>query len=166
MFSAIRDSNITQLVIRGTNINATEAGSFSNLANLRLLNFNCNTTLTLARAISSVGQTQNSGIDTIILDKMKTIEFSKLNFRNFCSDIQFWKRISRLSFRHNELRAFVVRNMQCVSEIEELYASHNAASVGSFPSIEDMHTLSSLFRKLRVVDISYVSLAGLAIHFI
>ena len=155
MFSAIRDSNITQLVIRGTNINAIEAGSFSNFANLRLVNFNCNRNITLTHAISSLGQTQNSGIDAVILDKMKTSEFSKLDFRDFCSDIQFWKRIGRLSLRHNELRAVVVRNTQCVSEIEELYASHNAAGVGSFPFIEDMHTLLSLFRKLRVVDISY-----------
>ena len=45
--------------------------------------------------------------------------------------------------------------MQCLSEIEESYASHNAVRLGSFPTNEDMQTLSSHFRKLPVVDIYY-----------
>ena len=155
MFSAIRDSNITQLVIRGTNINVIEAGSFSNFANLRLLNFTCNRNLTIRHAISSLGQTQNSGIDTVILDVMKTRTINLLDFQDFCSDTTFWKRIRRVSLRHNGLRAVVVRNIQCLSELEEFYASHNAVRLGSFPANEDMHTFSSRFRKLRVVDISY-----------
>ena len=108
MFSAIRYSNITQLVIRGTNISYIEAGSFSNFANLRLLNFTCNRNLTMRHAISSLGQTQKSGIDTVILDVMKTRTTNKLDFQDFCSEISFWKRIRRVSLRHNGLRAVVV----------------------------------------------------------
>ena len=153
MFSAIRDSNITQLVIRGTNINAIEAGSFNNFANLRLLNFTCNRNLTIRHAISSLGQTQNS--DTVILDMMKTGITNLLDFQDFCSITTFWKKIRRVSLRHNGLRVVVLRNIQCLSEIEEFYASHNAVRVTSFPTNEDIHTLLSRFRKLRIIDISY-----------
>ena len=160
MFAAIRESNVTKLVIRHTSITHIDAGAFSHFANLRLLNINCNN-LDVRTAITSLGQTQNSSIDSVFIDYIKSRHINVFDMKDFCSDSLFWNNVRRLSLRHVGFQITLFREFQCLSQIEELYLSHNQIEIGPLKNdgtrlfSDDKVEVSTLFRKLRIFDVSY-----------
>ena len=160
MFAAIRESNVTELVIRHTSITHIDAGAFSHFANLRLLNINCNN-LDVRTTITSLGKTQNSSIDSVFIDYIKSRHINVFDMKDFCSESFFWNNVRRLSLRHDGYEIPLFRHFQCLSQIEELYMSHNQFRLGPMSIdgtklfTEDKLEESSLFCKLRIFDISY-----------
>ena len=153
--SALQNSNIITLIIRRGSITHIEAGVFTDFTNLRVLNLNCNSKLNVRQAIASLGHTVNSSIDTIILDNIDPGSFGILDIRDFCSVSHFWSRIRRLSLRDVRLSMFYARDMLCISDIEELYLSHNPFN-GVMPRDADLLSEFRQLSKLRVIDISYL----------
>ena len=154
MFAAIRESNVTELVIRHTSITHIDAGAFSHFANLRLLNINCNN-LDVRTAITSLGQTQNSSIDSVFIDYIKSRHINVFDMKDFCSDSFFWNNVRRLSLRHVGFQIAIFREFQMLSQLEELYLSHNQFVLSNQFDWKKVFEESSLFRKLRIFDISY-----------
>ena len=71
MMDKIRNFNISSLAFRNQGLKSIEHGAFSNFSNLRLLNLCHNRGLGFNAAIAAVVQTQNSNIDTLVLDNMR-----------------------------------------------------------------------------------------------
>ena len=102
-FLALRRTNITTLSLRRGEIRSVEVGSFSNLPNLRNLNMACNDHIGFRKLIGAVWATENSGIDSFVMDN---VEFggigNVLNFNHVCNT-PFAKKLRRLSMRRNNI---------------------------------------------------------------
>ena len=70
-FRALRDTNINTLSLRNSEHRQVELGSFSNLPNLRNLNMACNRDIGYRTFIRAVWATENSGIDSLVMDNVE-----------------------------------------------------------------------------------------------
>ena len=155
-FSAIKTSNIATLMIRSCGVESIEPGTFSDFTNLRVLDLSCNSKLNFRRSIQSLGQTVNSSIDTVLLDKTDPRSYGVLDFRDFCSKSHFWESIRRLSLRDVQMKFIVGSDVLCFAGIEELFVSHNSIN-GATPKQHKLLSLYSQLSKLRVLDVSYTN---------
>ena len=152
-FSAIKTSNIATLMIRSCGVESIEPGTFSDFTNLRVLDLSCNSKLNFRRSIQSLGQTVNSSIDTVLLDKTDPRSYGGLDFSDFCSKSHFWESVRRLSLRDVQMKFIVVSDILCLAGIEELFISHNSIH-GATPTQYTFLQLFSQLNKLRVFDLS------------
>ena len=152
-FSAIKISNIATLMIRSCGVESIEPGTFSDFTNLRVLDLSCNSKLNFRRSIQSLGQTVNSSIDTVLLDKTDPGSYGVLDFRDFCSKSHFWESVRRLSLRDVQTNFIVVSDVLCLAGIEELFISHNSIH-GATPTQYKLLQIFSQLNKLRVFDLS------------
>ena len=96
---------------------------FSNFSNLRSINLCCNVRLGFKKSVVALGQTQNTKIDTVILDNVWGIEYSIFAMSDFCNP--FGSKIRRLSIKANEIIGFMGKNTHCLAELRELDMSYN-----------------------------------------
>ena len=124
IFAAIRDSNITTLMIRCAGLAHIAVGAFSNFKNLRALIIFCNKQLNVKQAIFALGQIENTTLDTVVLDGTyhfdPTTGFHVYDINDFCGG-PAWKSVNRLSLRNVQLTAFVPRDANCLSEFVVSY---------------------------------------------
>ena len=124
MMDKIRSWNISSLAFRRQGLTSIESGAFSNFSNLRSLNLCCNRGLGFKDAIAAVVQTQNSNIDTLVLDNTHKIgTYNILNLTNFCTP--FGSQIRRLSVRDNGIFQINMTNIHCLAELREFDISYN-----------------------------------------
>ena len=128
--SVLRSCNISSLAFRGLGnyygsvIREIEPGAFSNISSLRSLNLCCNPLLGFKKTVAALAQTQNSNIDTVVLDKIQRNDYVIFDLSEFCDP--FWRKIRRLNIRNNKLIGIVFTyNKQCLDELRELVLSGN-----------------------------------------
>ena len=123
LLDGIRSSNISSLSFRTDELSHIAPRTFSDMPNLRSLMFCCNFKLGLKESIASIAQTQNSNIDTVVLDHVQGIGFSVFGTAQFCSP--FWRKIRRLSVRDNNIVAYIANSVDCLEELREIDFSYN-----------------------------------------
>ena len=117
--------NISSLAFRNQHVLSIEPGAFSNFSNLQSINLCCNVRLGFKVAIVALVQTQNTQIDTVILDSVCIWgkEYSIFDMSDFCNP--FGSKIRRLSIRDNGIIGFEAENAHCLEELRELDISYN-----------------------------------------
>ena len=159
IFAAIRDSNINTLMIRHAGLAHIEAGAFSNFKNLRALIVYCNKELNVRQAMLTLNQIENTTLDTVVLDGTyhfnPTTGFQVYDINDFC-DSPTWKSVKRLSLRHVQLTAFVPRDVNCLSGLQELSVSYNPLTLSVPDHIDDFRNLAHL----QSIDISHSNVPG------
>ena len=161
LVDGIRSSNISSLSFRTDELSHIAPGTFSDMPNLRSLMFCCNFKLGLKESIASIAQTQNSNIDTVMLDHVRGIGVSVFGTAEFCSP--FWRKIRRLSVRDNNIVAFIANSVDCLEELREIDFSYNYITTilpRTFPySVLPIYPPKlcaiNLSKKLGFVDICY-----------
>ena len=125
LMNNFRNLNISSLAFRLQGAHSIEPGAFSNFTNLRSINLCCNGRLGFKTAVVALGQTQNTNIDTVILDYVsrKGIDYSIFDMSDFCNP--FGSKIRRLSIKDNEIIGFMGKNSHCLAELRELDISYN-----------------------------------------
>ncbi|KAI0230007.1 hypothetical protein LSAT2_019590 [Lamellibrachia satsuma] len=125
LMNDFRNLNISSLAFRNQDAHSIEPGAFSNFSNLRSINLCCNGQLGFKAAIVALVQTQNTEVDTVILDNVcrRGREYSIFDMSDFCN--QFGKKIRRLSIKDNEIIGFEAENAHCLAELRELDISYN-----------------------------------------
>ena len=125
MLDHLRRLNISSLAFRDQQVQSIEPGAFSNFSNLRSINLCCNDELGYKAAIKALVQTQNSTIDTVILDNVcrRGRDVNKFDMSDFCNT--FGSNIRRLSLRDNEIIHFEAKHAHCLAELRELDLSYN-----------------------------------------
>ena len=159
-FHALCDTNITTLSLRNTEITQVELGSFSNLPNLRNLNIACNKLIGYKTLVSAVWATQNSGIDSLIMDKVETGgEANVLNFSDVC-DTPFAKTLRRLSIRQNNIIAVDTKYFgKCLPHVHWLNIGFNNILFFKRHGLKTTELLRTFPPELLVIDTSnYFSL--------
>ena len=151
LLDGIRGSNITSLSFRGGELSHIAPGTFSNMSNLRSLIFCCNDKLGLKEAIAQIAQTQNSNIDTIVLDSVEKSSFSVFDTAKFCSS--FWRKIRRLSVRNNGIVVYLGDNAHCLEELRELDISYNHISI-ILPRLDSFSILQGFPPKVCSINMS------------
>ena len=128
--NGLRSCNISSLAFRGLGsyfgsiIQEIEPGAFSNISSLRSLNLCCNPLLGFKKTVAALAQTQNSNIDTVVLDNIQRNDYAIFDLSEFCDP--FWRKIRRLNIRNNQLIGIVFTdNKQCLGELKELVLSGN-----------------------------------------
>ena len=128
--NGLRSCNISSLAFRGLGsyhgsiIREIEPGAFSNISSLRSLNLCCNPMLGFKKTVAALAQTQNSNIDTVVLNNIQRNDYAIFDMSDFCDP--FWHKIRRLNVRNNELIGMVFTdNKQCLGELRELVLSGN-----------------------------------------
>ena len=159
-FAALRNSNVSSLRIRHAYIDTIEHGAFSNFKNLRILNLCCNLYLNVSQVVHSLGQSQNTSIDTVILDgtnRMRTDWESKRYDNNyFCEGGTFWNSVKRLSLRSVRLKTFIPRDANCLSGLQEIYVDYNPLTFATTMQPNVAH----YFVNLQKVFITYSNVRG------
>ena len=120
-----RRFNLSSLAFRNHKVESVEPGAFSNFSNLRSINLCCNWWVDYQETIASLGQIQNTKIDTVILDYVIKWKEGFTEFRpsDFCTP--FGNKIRRLSLKDNNIVAFDFKNVECLAELRELDLSYN-----------------------------------------
>ena len=128
--NGLRSCNISSLAFRGLGsyfgsiIRLIEPGAFSNISSLRSLNLCCNPLLGFKKTVAALAQTQNSNIDTVVLNTIQRNDYAIFDMSEFCDP--FWRKIRRLNIRNNELIGMVFTdNKQCLGQLRELVLSGN-----------------------------------------
>ena len=123
MLSRIRRSNISSLAFRQTSLCGIEPGAISNLSYLRSLNLCCNKVLGFKKTIAALAQTENSIIDTVVLDAIQSDAYVVHDMSDFCSP--FWSKIRRLSIKKNQIIGVNLTKKHCLAELREFDLSGN-----------------------------------------
>ena len=123
LLDGIRGSNVSSLSFRNGELSHIAPDTFSNMSNLRSLIFCCNNKLGLKEAIAKIAHTQNSNVDTVVLDRVEKTGFNVFDLAEFCSS--FWRKIHRLSVRDNDIIVFLADNAHCLEELREIDISYN-----------------------------------------
>ena len=155
-FRALRDTNINTLSLRNSKLRQVELGSFSNLPNLRNLNMACNGHIGYKTLIRAVWATENSGIDSLVMDDVERGgQANVLNFMDVC-DTPFAKRLRRLSVRQNNIIAIDVKYFgKCLPNVRWLNFGFNNIVFFMTHGIKGAEVLRSFPPQLIGVDISY-----------
>ena len=125
LINDFRNLNISSLAFRFQDAYSVEPGAFSNFTNLRSINLCCNGRIGFKTAVVALGQTQNTKIDTVILDNVcrRGKCYSIFDMSDFCNP--FGSKIRRLSIKDNDIIGFVGKNSHCLAELRELDLSYN-----------------------------------------
>ncbi|KAK2167365.1 hypothetical protein NP493_1278g00011 [Ridgeia piscesae] len=158
-FAAIRDSNVTTLMIRRTYLAHIDAGAFSNFKNLRAFIVYTNKPLNVKKAVFALGHMVNTSIDTVVLDGTfhydNTYGLQAYDINYFC-DGPVWKNLKRLSLRNVWLTTFVPRDVRCLSALQELSVAYNRLTFSMPYDTGKLHHLP----QLRIIDISHTNVLG------
>ena len=158
-FAAIRDSNVTTLTLRRTNVIHIDAGALSNFKNLRAFIVYANKPLDVKKAVFALGHMVNTSIDTVVLDGTfhydVTYGLQAYDINDFC-DGPVWKNLKRLSLRNVLLTTFVPRDVHCLSALQELSVAYNRLTFSMPHDTGKLHHLP----QLRIIDISHTNVLG------
>ncbi|KAK2162904.1 hypothetical protein NP493_1497g00003 [Ridgeia piscesae] len=158
-FAAIRDSNVTTLIIRSASLVNIDAGTFSNFKNLRAFIVYTNKPLNVKKAVFALGHMVNTSIDTVVLDGtfhydiIYGLQAYDINY--FC-DGPVWKNLKHLSLRNVRLATFVPRDVPCLSALQELSVAYNHMTFSMPYDTGKMHHLP----QLRIIHISRANVGG------
>ena len=121
-----RSLNISSIAFRNQHVLSIEPGAFSNFSNLRSINLCCNVRLGFKAAIVALTQTQNTKIDTVIVDSVCIWgnEYNIFDMSDFCNP--FGSNIRRLSIKDNGIIGVDAKNAHCLAELRELDISYNS----------------------------------------
>ena len=159
-FAALRNSNVSSLKIRHAKIDTIEHGAFSNFKNLRVLNLCCNYYLNVRQVVHSLGQSQNTSIDTVILDGTSRIqtdwESKRYDINYFCDGGKFWNSVKRLSLRNVRLKTFIPQDVYCLSGLQEIYIDYNPLTFTTTMQPK----LAHYFVNLQKIFITYSNVMG------
>ena len=125
-FRALNDTNISTLSLRDSQIRIVESGSFSNLPKLRNLNIAHNKYLGFRTIIRAVWATENSGIDSLVIDSVGHGTANSLSFQHVC-ETSFANQLRRLSLRYNNIVGIDVNYFgKCLPNVEWLNFGYNS----------------------------------------
>ena len=146
MFNNIRKSNISTLSFRRLPfLTHIQPGAFSNLPNVRSLVLSCNIELPYQHAMTSLGATMNTSVDTVVLDGSHG-EAGILKSSDFCSP--FWRRVKRLSMQSDKIIAADVKHSSCLTNMRELNINYNSLFGKKIAHTENSRLYFSNLRKL------------------
>ena len=125
LMDQFRSLNISSVAFRNQHIHSIEPGAFSNFTNLRSINLCCNERLGYKMAVAALQHTQNTIIDTVVLDRVCKGGriFNIFRMSDFCFPVGL--NIRRLSVRSNAIIGIEANQAQCLSLLEELDLSYN-----------------------------------------
>ena len=155
-FIALRNTGITTLSLRNTDIKHVEVGSFSNLPNLRNLNMACNDHIGFKTLIGAVWATENSGIDSFVMDNVELDGIgNKLNFNHVCNT-PFAKKLRRLSMRRNNILSIDLEYFgKCLPNVRWLNVGFNTVMFFQRPGRKRTDLLRGFPPDVRVLDFSH-----------
>ena len=154
-FLALRNTGITTLSLRNTDIKHVEVGSFSNLPNLRNLDMSCNDHIGLKTLIGAVWATENSGIDSFVMDNVEIKGIGNvLDFNHVCNT-PFAKKLRRLSMRMNHILSIDLEYFgTCLPNVQWLNVGFNTIFYQRH-GLKRNDVLKGFPPDLRVLDFSH-----------
>ena len=155
-FLALRNTGITTLSLRNTDIKHVEVGSFSNLPNLRNLNMACNDHIGFKTLIAAVWATENSGIDSFVMDNVELGGIGNvLEFNHVCNT-PFAKKLRRLSIRRNNILSIDLEYFgTCLPNVQWLNLGFNTVIFFQRHGRKRNDVLRGFPPDLRVLDFSH-----------
>lgn len=153
-FLALRDTNVTTLSLRSNNIGKVQNGSFSNLPVLRNLNLACNYRIGFNALIGVLWATENSGIDSLVMDYVEHFMPNEINFKLVC-DTPFAKRLRRLSIRRNNIMAIDGKYFgKCLPVLQWMNIGFNSVVYFERHELKRSEVIKIFPPKLLVMDVS------------
>ena len=154
-FRALGGTNISTLSLRDNRIMKIQHGSFSNLPNLRNLNIAHNKNIGFKALIRVMWRTKNSGIDSLVMDRIAYNEANMLTFQDVCNT-SFAKKLRRLSIRYNSIIGIDCNYFgKCLPNVEWLNVGYNNVIFVKLHGLSNRDVLKTFPPRLVMIDLSH-----------
>ncbi|KAI0216729.1 hypothetical protein LSAT2_031303 [Lamellibrachia satsuma] len=154
-FRALSGTNISTLSLRDNRIMKIQHGSFSNLPNLRNLNIAHNKHIGFKVLIRVMWRTENSGIDSLVMDRIAYNEANVLTFQDVCNT-SFAKKLRRLSIRYNSIIGIDGKYFgKCLPNVEWLNVGYNNVIFVKLHGLSNLDMLKTFPPRLVMIDLSH-----------